>query len=698
MNKAYPNKVNWQNTPSTSTPLGATNLNKMSDALDTIDDRVITLDSDKVDKDGDKVLSDNNYTDEDKTKLGGISSGATATSISNVLADGDTIATITIDGTATNIKAEQVDISEYAGESPELISGGSMALVTPEFEENAPYVYRQSCGGKSNLAPIMKEQLIGGSVVWNQLIENGNFATNSGWSGNRGTVSIANNKCTFTVTESIGANALYKGKATELNHIYLCTMSVTPSKKTKCAFFVGGSGGGDFTANANTKTTYSAILKATNASTFMLFYCNRDLDLAVGDTVDYENINVTDLTAEFSSNIADYVYSLETAQSGSGIAWLKKYNLIDDKFHAYSANTIQSVKVASKKVVGFNQCDEEFELGDISADNGQNIASTTVIRTKNYIQIFPETNYFIRISSSLNVGFRTRFYDKNKNFIGIYDYSGSTIKYNTSFKTPSNAYYLRFTPQTSYGTTYNHDICVNLHWDGSRDGEYEPYSKHTTDLSGSHTVNRKYALVDLGSLNYVALTLSNNRVAYYTSLTNLPTMPNYSSGRVPNAICEKFLPTYQNASSWSIGEFVFTVSGATLPALSLGFITKDTDYTDATAFKTAMSGVYLVYEKATPTTETVTNPTLYGIPKLDSNNNLYYDGDTVSDIPNPQIVVSGGTEEFVDAEVQAGNRDVSIPVGGNRKYRQAVSVPSLPTSGGKVELTYDPTNGVFSWE
>ena len=90
MNKAYPNKLNWQNTPSTSTPLGATNLNKMSDALDTIDDRVIVLDSDKVSKDGDKVLSDNNYTDEEKTKLNGIATGAEVNVQSNFEETDDT--------------------------------------------------------------------------------------------------------------------------------------------------------------------------------------------------------------------------------------------------------------------------------------------------------------------------------------------------------------------------------------------------------------------------------------------------------------------------------------------------------------------------------------------------------------------------------------------------------------------------------
>lgn len=48
MNKAY-SRINWQNQPNTSTALGATNLNKMDIALNSIDDRVITLDTTKLD-------------------------------------------------------------------------------------------------------------------------------------------------------------------------------------------------------------------------------------------------------------------------------------------------------------------------------------------------------------------------------------------------------------------------------------------------------------------------------------------------------------------------------------------------------------------------------------------------------------------------------------------------------------------------
>lgn len=48
MDKAY-SRINWQNQPSTSTALGATNLNKMDVAVNTIDNRVVAMDTSKAD-------------------------------------------------------------------------------------------------------------------------------------------------------------------------------------------------------------------------------------------------------------------------------------------------------------------------------------------------------------------------------------------------------------------------------------------------------------------------------------------------------------------------------------------------------------------------------------------------------------------------------------------------------------------------
>ena len=47
MQKAHSN-INWENYPSTDTPINETNLNAMDNAIDTIDDRVIVLDTSKA--------------------------------------------------------------------------------------------------------------------------------------------------------------------------------------------------------------------------------------------------------------------------------------------------------------------------------------------------------------------------------------------------------------------------------------------------------------------------------------------------------------------------------------------------------------------------------------------------------------------------------------------------------------------------
>ena len=115
----------WRNRPSTETPLGRSKLQLLNDAIDGIDDRVLELDEDKadttyvntalngkVDKVTGKGLSTNDYTNQEKNKLAGITVGANHTAISNTLEEGDDIAIITIDGTQTRIKAPLVEVDD----------------------------------------------------------------------------------------------------------------------------------------------------------------------------------------------------------------------------------------------------------------------------------------------------------------------------------------------------------------------------------------------------------------------------------------------------------------------------------------------------------------------------------------------------------------------------------------------------------
>ena len=89
----------------------------------------------------------------------------------------------------------------------------------------------------------------------------------------------------------------------------------------------------------------------------------------------------------------------------------------------------------------------------------------------------------------------------------------------------------------------------------------------------------------------------------------------------------------------------------------------DTSYTDATAFKSAMSGVMLVYELNVPTTE------------------------EAEPYQTPQIVDNWGTEEFI-VPTQSG---VEIPVGHETIYPISLkdkleSAPNLPDSDGDYLL------------
>ena len=63
---------------------------------------------------------------------------------------------------------------------------------------------------------------------------------------------------------------------------------------------------------------------------------------------------------------------------------------------------------------------------------------------------------------------RICFYDENESFISYLDTPTKT------FATPSNARYLKFCVEGDYGTTYNHDICINIS-NASLNGQYKPY-------------------------------------------------------------------------------------------------------------------------------------------------------------------------------------------------------------------------------
>lgn len=147
-------------------------------------------------------------------------------------------------------------------------------------------------------------------------------------------------------------------------------------------------------------------------------------------------------------------------------------------------------------------------------------------------------------------------------------------------------------------------------------------------------VTRRYGIVDLGTLKW---SYDSSSGRFYTTQINIKATT--ATSYVINALCSLY-----SASIYPSSSVTDKVMGAVIAGRVTYFAVIDSAYSDATAFKSAMSGVMLVYELATPTTESADPYT------------------------NPQIVDADGTEEFVDYAYSQSTRDVAVPVGHNSLY------------------------------
>ena len=196
------------------------------------------------------------------------------------------------------------------------------------------------------------------------------------------------------------------------------------------------------------------------------------------------------------------------------------------------------------------------------------------------------------------------------------------------------------------------DISVHLVWDGERDGEYEPYEEHSYPLDSDvtlrgipkldannqlyydgdeyvsdGTVTRRYGIVDLGTLNFGY----NESLKWFVvklESAKAPSTDRTIAGILSDTYVASARDTIANDISMNL------VIGVTSSAF---LVIRNLSYTDAATFKAAMSGVYLVYELATPTTESA---------------------DPYTEIQN---VSNWGTEEFVTTSL--------VPVGHETEYQ-----------------------------
>lgn len=569
----------------------------------------------------------------------------------------------------------KIDLSGKANTSgyyEDFIAGTAENLMADNYtEDKVPYNFRQSFNGAR-----LEDEIVGGTVAWNQVI-----------TFSQGSSTISGVTYTRTNDGKVTAN----NEATSLSYLNLGVDYNAPShviyfcgcpSNSKGIYVKNGYG----TAQEKTDTGNGAIVRINQKMLYQII---------VPNGVNPENMlfipQVFDLTQMFGSTIADYIYSLEQATAGAGIAYFR--NLFPKSYYAYNAGTLMSVNTSSHDTVGFNQWDEEWEKGSIT-DNGVYV-NTDTIRSKNFNRVKPNTEYYIsNPNGALSSQFRACFFDENKTFISR---TPNTVN---TFTTPSNCHYFKLTGANAYGATYHNDICVNIS-DASKNGTYEPYIKHTYPLDSDLTlrgipkldannnlyydgdvyesdgsVTRRYGVVDLGTLDW----------SYYNGVfyANIPGKAYKNTTK--DCFCAKYVVAETNAVNVNDASTIMADKQLCGFRRSSGtsensyIYAEDSAYTDAQAFTTAMNGVYLVYELATPTTE------------------------SADAFATPQIVSPKGTEEYVDYVESQGTRDVAIPVGHNSKYHADLkakieNIPDVPSANGTYTLkaTRSASGVTYSW-
>jgi len=572
------------------------------------------------------------------------------------------------------------------------------------IDSNKEFLFRPTADGSLTSTDINRGQFVemkGKSCVWNQLVKNGNFAGGTtSWEN----ITSVNNGIATVVKAATGSATTING--TQLNmpyivgHKYLFLLNVKSNNvATKISFIptaTASQGVVDYALYSSwTKLSYIWTCPATFGTSLQIRGYNV-LDPDTDIDFSFTNVLCIDLTLLGIDNLTTVAEVEE---------WLEK-NVGLRPYYAYNAGTILSFCGQTLKTVGFNQWDEQWELGDIDS-TGINAVNNNKIRSKNYIPVTPDTVYYFKSP----VGFNLFMYDINKNLVIAYNQGSGTYKYveaNSTKQTLSNVRYIRFSSIGTSTTTYNHDICINLS-NASKNGTYEPYITHSlpvniTTLTGKKLVGgvptgSSQVILPTGArrAGSIADSVIVERVGGVPCITKIVrplgsvdmgtlTWTKYTSGnhtfsagiddkRIVEGIgdsilvCAKYDVTerlsYANADAL---DKVILEQAATSPGGNRVIIS-DSAYasSDAATFKSAMNGVTLIYELATPETWVLDTP-----------------------VPVQYIVDPTGTEQWVP---ENGDTPYTIPCQSTIMYTSGESGAGLWKSGeGEGSVMMDNDN------
>ena len=564
---------------------------------------------------------------------------------------------VVISGTNFSIYADGLKrVDEVTENSMDLVTSDAVArqLAITTSSDSTPYSQRVNADKDKSVI----NKLIGASFAINQLVKNGNFANTSNWSSQVGTLTISNNVARVTYTEGSAYNQdlIQSMPNIVLGHKYYCSLEHRENSPNADNFVLNELYSNTTYFEFPKSENWTLVEKVFNPSSAVTNYQKRiaprqSVANYGGSWFEVRNFYIIDLTQMFGSAIADRIYAMEQATAGSGITWIKSFGFFNKDYYSTDEGSIQSTKPSAYRTVGYNLVRDFTTIGNTSQYQSVLCADCN---------LRPYTRYCIGLKVQ-----QTGLY------LYFNEYLLKRVDGSNTFQTTGNYQYfivetVGLNPQQLIGglgwliikngtastlTFQITDVCISLA-DSRFDGQYEKYkgewnySLADTELRGvpkldssnnlyfdgdiyypNGDVIRRYGVVDLGSLTW------GRDIATEGTVTGRFVSAGISANTIPQSINSIMSNGFlAKAGASAMQDKCYRIDN------SKNLIITDTAYTDATAFKTAMNGVYLVYELATPTIETVAGYT------------------------NPHTLIRKGAEEFVD------NRTIPLPVGHETEY------------------------------
>lgn len=532
-------------------------------------------------------------------------------------------------------------------------SSGVIAVNSPEPSDWTNLI--PSVNGVETPIKSIHDKLIGGSLVWNQLINDSIDYSTTG-----GTVRTSDGVGIFKASAS--GQQIFKSYAMVTTHVYYtgatyCTTTATSDVKFRSfARDING------LSSTGTQSVY-AIGKASGPDGASVGVIDRR-------SSDWDNITVyhlicVDLTNMLGPAVANYIYSLATSNAESAIAFVHKY--LGTRHIPYSVNRLESVsKLSAHKIVGFNLLDENND-GYTIGPSYRFIDVPVGAMSQLYMTLRDKGNN--SDVSGCYIGFASSSYN-GTGTVGPYRWvlSNGTVQ-NTHTNISSEGLYLDrivIYPQSIDGWNRireRYEICVNVHGDGLRDGEYEPYIEHTYPLDPS-IVLRGVPELRNGEVSFIGDALeSNGTITRKVKQITIDGVTNTITGRWRHTATSYGFAFYKTVSDWkraanpttnyaNVISDLFTSSGYAYADMALmtvggssGVETSMTfvlpsDITTVSAANAwfAAHPTTIIYELATPATE------------------------QASPFADPQIVESYGAHTYISTS------EIPVPVGHETTY------------------------------